>query len=85
MRNINNFRNAEIVGPLNDFKNNCYMRKEYMNLEILDISGSKWFGYNLKKVRRFFETTILIGLLKYDKKEKESEEKQPPQLIDPPS
>ena len=85
MRNIKNFKNTEIVGPLNDFKDNLYLRNEYMNLEVLDITGCKWYWYHLKKSRRFFETTILIGLLKNEKKEEESDEKQPLQVLDPTS
>ena len=68
MRKIKNLRNIEIVGPLNDFRDNFHMRKEYMNLEILDVTGCKWSNYNLKKSRRFFETTVLIGLIKNEKR-----------------
>jgi hypothetical protein len=85
MRNIKNFRNKEIEAPLNDFRDNFYMRKEYMNLEVLDVTGCKWYVYHLKKTRRFFETTILIGLLKHEKKEEESDEKQQLHLLDPPT
>ena len=86
VRNVKDLRNREMVGPLNDFRNNFYMRKEYMILEVLDVTGCKWYDYNLRYSRRFFETTILIGVLKYDrkdKKEEESEEEQPPQLLEP--
>ena len=83
LRNNKNLRNTEIVGPLNDFRDKFYKRKEYMNLEVLDITGCKWYGYNLKKTRRFFETTILIGILKNYRKEEVSQEKQLPQLLDP--
>jgi hypothetical protein len=82
-RNNKNLRNTEIVGPLNDFRDKFYKRKEYMNLEVLDITGCKWYGYNLKKSRRFFETTILIGVLNFHRKEEVSEEKKLPQLLDP--
>ena len=39
-----------------------------MNLEVLDVTGCKWSNYNLKKSRRFFETTVLIGLIKNEKR-----------------
>lgn len=83
LRNNKNLRNTEIVGPLNDFRDKFYKRKEYMNLEVLDITGCKWYGKALNKSRRFFETTILLGVLKNQRKEEVSEEKQLPQLIDP--
>ena len=58
VRNVKDLRNREMVGPLNDFRNNFYMRKEYMNLEVLDVTGCKWYFHNLRYSRRFFETTI---------------------------
>lgn len=60
------------------------MRKEYMNLEILDITGCKLHQYDFwTKSRIFFGTTILIGLLKNNYlKGEDPDKKQPFQLVD---
>ena len=64
LRKCSNLGITEIVGPLNDFKDNFYLRNQYMNLEVLDLTGSKKYKQHFLKSRRFFETTILIGVLK---------------------